>query len=235
MNAIANAPEAVSLVGPDDFQHVDPDSVFEIRLDTIPLDAQPIWDDDLRAIVGFRRERFGLYTIYGLDGAVVEEGERGLEQPLIDPIDLMFLGPGLLRLVGKTVTTAPRVLAGGAAMLAGKTILRPATIATLRMLMRSLYLGELRFAASALRHMGERGRYVPIHILRLAIRHGRREADPGGAANAWRYVIRMKRQFFEGAEAAANAGRTEGIRTVEYELEVVVRHTDNTILHFLYK
>ena len=65
--------------------------------------------------------------------------------------------------------------------------------------------------------MAAPGRRVPHHILKLAIKHGKRTPDPQGAAGAFMYKIPMIRN-----------GK-------EYTLEVLLREADNTVLHFLYK
>jgi hypothetical protein len=61
------------------------------------------------------------------------------------------------------------------------------------------------------------GRYVPIPILRLAIRNGKAFLDPQGVVGAVKYVAPLWRNG------------------VKYTLEVVVRVKDSTVLHFLYK
>jgi hypothetical protein len=65
--------------------------------------------------------------------------------------------------------------------------------------------------------MATSGRYVPIHILHLAIKYGKRAVDPKGVQGAFLYTIKMLKNG------------------TEYTLEVVVREADWTILHFLYK
>ncbi len=65
--------------------------------------------------------------------------------------------------------------------------------------------------------MATRGRYVPVHILHLAIKYGRRSPDPQRVKGAFLYTIKMLKN-----------GK-------EYVLEVVVREKDWTILHFLFK
>lgn len=65
--------------------------------------------------------------------------------------------------------------------------------------------------------MADPARYVPSGILAEALISGKMMPDPQGAIGAERYVIDM---FKNGKK---------------YELEVVYRESDKTILHFLYR
>lgn len=76
---------------------------------------------------------------------------------------------------------------------------------------------ELKFTDTAAKRMEAIGRFVPQGILAEAIRTGRGVTDPQGAVGAMKYTIDM---FKNGKK---------------YELEVVYREADKTILHFLYK
>jgi hypothetical protein len=60
-------------------------------------------------------------------------------------------------------------------------------------------------------------RHVPVHILHLALKYGRRARDPQRVQGAFPYTIKMLKN-----------GK-------EYALEIVVREKDWTILHFLFK
>jgi len=61
------------------------------------------------------------------------------------------------------------------------------------------------------------GRHVPQEILAEAIKTGKVVADPQGASGAMKYPTEM----FENGK--------------KYELEVIYREADKTVLHFLYK
>lgn len=190
--------------------------------------AMPIYDDqETHAIVGFRYTSGGFWQVYDLNGNLVETGEAGLEQPLIDPIDI-FAGllTGLVTGVGRSgVRMAGRVAASAAGEAATETGIRglarvigQRVITAIRATYRAIRLGRgLNFTGTTAAHMAEPGRRVPIHILNLAIRYGARTPDPQGVAGAFRYVIPMFRN-----------GR-------QYTLEVVLREADRTILHFLYR
>lgn len=79
----------------------------------------------------------------------------------------------------------------------------------------------LRFAAEPLAHMKEPGRFVPVHILRLAIKYGERGPDPWGTAGLFMYKIPMTRL----------GGNQMGKK---YLLEVLVNERNYVIYHFQY-
>jgi hypothetical protein len=196
---------------------VDPDSIFDLRPPAVPASAVPVFDDDLGAIVGYRHLSAGYYSHYDLEGAVVGREEQGLETPLLDPTDLIFFAGGILRgIVKGVIEIGPKV----AALTGTKLIARGLSIVVvgaMRSAFKGLSVRSLKFTATTLAHMASKGRYVPRHILHLALKYGRRAADPQGVKGAFLYTSKMFRN-----------GR-------EYTLEVVVRESDWTILHFLYK
>jgi hypothetical protein len=87
----------------------------------------------------------------------------------------------------------------------------------MRTTFRGITVGSLKFTATTAARMATPGRFVPVHILHLAIKFGKRTADPQGIKGAFLYTTRMLKN-----------GR-------EYTLEVVLRESDQTILHFLFK
>ncbi len=87
----------------------------------------------------------------------------------------------------------------------------------MRVAFKGLALRSLKFTATSAAHMVIKGRHVPIHILHLALKYGKRIPDPQGVKGAFLYTAKMWR----------NGKR--------YTLEVVVREKDWTILHFLFK
>jgi hypothetical protein len=90
------------------------------------------------------------------------------------------------------------------------------TVDALRASMRRLLPLELNFTKTTLAHMATKGRHVPVSILKLAIRYGKRAPDPDGVPGAFQYTIPMMRNG------------------VEYTLKVVLREADKTVLHFHY-
>jgi hypothetical protein len=218
-NVYTGREEAVDFVASET---VDADEVFEIRSGKIPTRAVPIHDEDSHAIIGYRHEvEPGFYRLYDLDGNVVGLQEKGLESPLIDPIDLICFVGGIFKVLSKGVVTgttrlATRVATTSAARLTTRA-LAAVVVGAMRATFKKLSARSLTFTATSAARMGVSGRYVPIHILHLALKYGKRSPDPQGVQGAFLYTIKMLKN-----------GR-------EYVLEVVVREQDWTILHFLYK
>ena len=200
--------------------------------DTVPPAAVPIFDEAVGAIIGFQHAFVGWQYFYDLEGNQVDRMERGLESPVFSPIDLLLLSPALVlrpasRMVGAGVTAF-----GGVRLSTDPTAL---TIATrLRASLARLdHLAEIRFSQTALEYYGDPDRWVPLHVLRSAMKHGRRRADAGG-----------KRR---GAESGANDDlvmseirikiyrRLKHPEGKEYDLEVLWNPRNNMIMHFKYK
>lgn len=187
--------------------------------------------EDTHAVIGFKYSSGGYWEVFDLEGKLVEAGEIGLEQPLIDPIDIVagLLTGGLLsggRAASKAVTKGAagmveRAAAETAAEAGFRALLRTIgrkSIDAIRATYRALkFRGPLNFTVTTAQRMADPARRVPEYILKLALRFGKREADPQKAAGAFRYAITM---FKNGKP---------------YTLEVVIREADRTILHFLYK
>ncbi|MGB9632210.1 MAG: DUF4157 domain-containing protein [Chloroflexaceae bacterium] len=222
-------PEEIGISVP----HIDEiDGEFWIWPSGLRRGATPIFDDhDTSVIVGFRYSSGGYYEIYDLEGNMVESGEPGLESPLIDPIDLLAggitgLGRGLLRggvrAVGRGVASSVGRGGGTALARAGLVVtiraLSARAITAIRGTYRAIrFRGALNFTGTTAARMADPARRVPHHILKLAIRFGTRSPDPQGVVGAFRYTIPMIRN-----------GR-------QYTLEVVIRESDRTVLHFLYR
>jgi len=77
------------------------------------------------------------------------------------------------------------------------------------------YFDELRFSKTALEHMDEAGRTVPIQTLQDAIRYGEAFADPRGSSAIMYYTTMMKNRKL-------------------YNLEVLYDNATNTVYHFEY-
>jgi hypothetical protein len=193
--------------------------VFVVRPPRLPAGAVPLYDDDQQTVIGFRTESSGVYRIYDLEGNFVGMDEKGLETPLLDPIDFIFIFGGAFRILGRAGARAA-VSAGARASVAGVraliTTVGEGIALALRATLRRLLAGELKFTATTAARMATKGRFVPVHILRLAVRYGARAVDPQGARAAFEYTIPMIKNG------------------VQYTLKVVLRETDNTILHFHY-
>jgi len=196
----------------------DPDAVFHVGIAHIRQPSKPIYDQSSRAVIGYVYSSAGYFEYYDLFGSRVATDEIGLDQPLFDPIDLLFIGGAIVRGVGKAAAKAGvRAVASAGTRLTIRA-LTTAVIELMRASLRRVVSGQaLKFTATTAARMASKDRHVPVHILQLAIRFGKREADPQKIAGLFRYTIKMFRNG------------------TEYTLEVVVRESDRTIMHFLYK
>lgn len=79
------------------------------------------------------------------------------------------------------------------------------------------YAKKMKFTDVTTSRMNNSARHVPVNTLAAAVKYGKRAPDPGGAAGAYKYTTQMYRN-----------GK-------KYNLEVVVRESDNTVLHFHYE
>ncbi|WP_232452191.1 hypothetical protein [Burkholderia ubonensis] len=79
-------------------------ALFEIRPSNLSIQAEPLFDSGLDAIIGYRTESGGVTYVYDLDGECVSVTERPLETPLIDPVDAIFL-------IGSVWRSGARVMA----------------------------------------------------------------------------------------------------------------------------
>ncbi len=183
--------------------------LFDICPPGVPFDAKPIYDTDLDCIIGYQKENAGVFRTYTLDGDI-SVSEKPLETPLFDPLDVLFMVGGVWR-AGLRGLTEWGVKGVGAS-------LERTALYSLRTRYYALMQRPLRFAATPLEHMKNPDRFVPVHILRLAIKYGKRFPDPQGKAGLFMYRCQM----------TAHGGK-------KYMLEVLVRESDYTILHFLYE
>ncbi|MEQ1907741.1 MAG: hypothetical protein ABMA15_02915 [Vicinamibacterales bacterium] len=199
-------------------QPVSPDTFFSVAHPGIRPSAKPVYDEASHAVVGYVYESQGYFEYYDLDGNRVATDEIGLEQPLLDPIDLLFIGGGLVRGISKGIVRGGATVAARTGARMTLRALTTAVITAMRASFKSLISTRtLRFTATTAARMASKERHVPVHILQLAIKFGKREADPKKIAGLFRYTIRMFRN-----------GRP-------YTLEIVVREKDWTVMHFLYK
>lgn len=214
MGGYTGAEESTSWSG----QSPEPEAVYVVRPPALPSVAVPIYDHESQAVIGFRWERTtGVYFIYDLHGEFVSIYEEPLQTPLFDPIDLVFVVGGAFRALARGAAgAATRKAAVVSGMRGLVTVVSEGALVALRASMRRLFSFELKFTVATSARMAAKGRHVPVHILKLAIRYGKRAPDPQGAAGAFEYSIPMIRN---------------GVR---YTLKVVLREADNTVLHFHY-
>ncbi len=200
------------------------DSAFSIDIPSLPPGARPVIDDLSGACVGFVFEGAkNVWHVYDVSGQWVGIEEAPLETPLIDPYDLILIGPAVVKFIRAGFSAAAR-LATGRAATATTSKITSRTLPLLISRLQGLSVRRLQFTETTAKHMANSGRFVPVHILHLAIKHGKRMPDPQKVAGVFRYEIRMSRFVKRG---------TTFVRE-QKTLEVVVRESDWTILHFMY-
>jgi hypothetical protein len=100
--------------------------------------------------------------------------EKPLETPWFDPLDLIFIFGGALRIFGKGIATrsGTKLMSKAGARLLS---LQTATfMGVMRVIFKKLTANSLKFTTTTATRMAMPGRYVPVHILHLAIKYGKR-------------------------------------------------------------
>jgi hypothetical protein len=199
----------------------DAETSFAVRTPKFREEVLPIFDPASGMVIGYRT-RGTVWRVYDVEGNFVTMDELPLETPWLDPIDLIggFGGKTAMKMMSRIAgRTAAKVVIKGVS---------GATVSILRRVLAKLVSGSaLKFTATTAAHMSTKGRFVPVHILRLANKYGARVADPQNVKGAFLYTIKMTK--YVGKDAAGIAIHKE------YTLEIVLREADNTILHYLYK
>ena len=114
-------------------------------------------------MIGYREQATtGVFRLFDVDGRLIGMEERGLESPLLDPLDLVFFGGGIIRAIGKgvvkgTVRTAPKVAALGAARLSSGA-LAVAIVGAMRTSLKGLSVRSLQFTLATAGRMATKGR-----------------------------------------------------------------------------
>lgn len=204
---------------------------FEIRPPSIPPTARQIIDEKMGGCIGYANEGTrGVWHIYNAVGEIVAIEEMPLEASPIDPFDVVILG-GLLLKLGRWGWIARKN--GTKAITTTGTVVLQKFANLLRAKLLAPKARQLKFTKTAAQHMAEPGRFVPIYILEGAIRLGARTVDPQRVKGLYMYSIEMIK--LRKTNVMIN-GRSE-IRYIsqKYKLEVLVRETDWTISHFVYK
>lgn len=211
-----------------DALHQDSDELFLAKIANVKPHWKPVYDEELNAFIGYMESSGGVTRTYDLEGKFVGIDEIPIEPSyIIEDIILLFVGFTEIKLLfqgGKqVVVTAGRNVGRAAAVGISATILSKSLITGLRVAFRALVKREIfLFTGTTASRMASSARYVPSHILYLAIKYGTKMADPQGAAGAVKFVINLEKYDKNG-------------KVKTYVLEVVMRMKDWTILHFLYK
>jgi hypothetical protein len=176
---------------------------FEMRSVRVPRDARPVYDEDMDCVIGYYRRFASVACTYDLTGGVVAL-DACPDEDGAGRTPLLVAGT----LWQPRVRGVTRIGAEGEGLAASAT-----TLARLRGRFIALSRQPLHFTPAALADMCEPDRFVPLHILRLAVRCGSR-LDAGGAAaaDAARFMAPIMR------------------RGVPTALELTLRPRDHTVL-----
>ncbi|CAG2151382.1 hypothetical protein [Cupriavidus plantarum] len=185
-----------------------PAGIFEVRPRRLPCDALPVYDDELGCVVGYLRTHARRGQLMNLDGDVIAVWACNAFLPEPDLRDDVLVVGGLWtpRVRGMT----PLGIAGSGAPV------MPNAVSMLRQHFMALAQEPLFYTEAALARMQELAHFVPVHILRLALRHGDRLAPPAGLAGVARYSSLM------------------WLRRVPHVLDVATSADGLTILRFEY-
>jgi hypothetical protein len=214
------------------------DDVFWYQPENITRNVYPIYDNEINEVIGFQYHAGGYSEIYDIDGGMIEISELPLEAPPIDPLDpLLFIGLGtslLRKTVGFFSNHPARYVPTMGIVARGGLYLAKKTLATLRSTFRAVkFRGTLKFTETAGKHMLEQGRYVPLHLLKTAVKYGKRTPDPQGKKGIFKYVMTIYREKPSRLKIIDDSYK--GAIFNKYELEVVIKESENLIVHFLYK
>ncbi|MDQ0139259.1 hypothetical protein [Cupriavidus necator] len=172
---------------------------FEMRCPRVPRDARPVYDEDMDCVIGYHRRFATVASTYDLTGGVVTL-DACADEDARTPASLLVAGA----LWQPRVRGITRLGAEGEGLAAPAT-----TLARLRGRFIALARQPLHFTSTALADMREPDRFVPLHILRLAIRYGARLAVVADAARLAAQITR---------------------RGVPTALELTLRPRDHTVL-----
>ena len=180
------------------------------------------------------RSRKNIWHIFDVSGQCVGIKEASLETPLIDPYDLILIGPAVVKFIRAGFSAVARLATGRAAFSTTSEI-TSRIFPLLRSRLQGLSVKQLQFTETTAKHMANPGRFVPIHILHLAIKYGKRMPDPQKMAGVFRYETqKMAGVFRYEIQMSRFVKRGATFVREQKTLEVVVRESDWTILHFMY-
>jgi len=182
--------------------------IFEVRPRRLPCDALPVYDDELGCVIGYLRAHARRGQLMNLDGDVIAVWACHAFLPEPDMRDAVLVVGGLWTSRVRGMTPLD-VIGSGAPV-------PPDAVGTLRQHFMALSQEPLFYTEPALARMQDRVHFVPVHILRLALRHGERLPPPAGLAGVARYSSLM------------------WLRQVPHVLDVVTSADGLTVLRFEY-
>ena len=89
------------------------DTAFVVAVPSLPHGARPIIDDQSSTCVGFIHENTkNIWHIFDVSGQCVGIKEAPLETPLIDPYDLILIGPAVVKFIRAGFSAVARLATG---------------------------------------------------------------------------------------------------------------------------
>jgi len=180
--------------------------LFEIRPTRMPCDVKPVFDDDLDCIIGYQRSFARRCHLFDLNGEMLSIWEDTTELAPPEKRDSVMVVGGLWKANVRGMTALG--LYGSGMELA------PTALAKLRNRFARLARTPLLYSEAAHASMNDAQRFVPVHILRLAMRHGEQHDPPPGPKGVSRYMARML------------------IRRLPFMLDLITADKDTMIVRF---
>jgi len=168
----------------------------------------PVFDDDLDCIIGYQRSFARRCHLFDLNGEMLGVWEDTRELPPPEKRDSLLVVGGLWKANVRGMTALGLYGSGMA--------LAPTTLARLRNRFARLAQAPLLFAEAAHGSMSDAQRFAPVHILRLAMRHGEQHSPPPGQSGVSRYLARLF------------------VRRLSFTLELITADKDTTVVRFDY-
>lgn len=182
--------------------------MYEIRPRNLPRDVLPIYDEELDCIVGYQRAFARRCQLHDLNGEVIEVWACTAFLPEPDFRDSLLV-------IGGLWTTRVRGMTAAGVPGCGAPVTPTATSA-LRQHFMTLAQSPLFYTEAALARMQNRDTFVPVHIIRQAVRHGERLPTPPELGAVSRYSTIM------------------WLRQMPCVLDVLTSNDGSTVLRFDY-
>ena len=169
-------------------------SFFGVKPPGLPVNAQPIFDETIGACIGYSWEGTkGVWHIYDAHGQRVGIEESPLERSTFGPEDFILIGALGFKILRSGWSAATGLVKKSPDLVKIGAITTKSVVATLRSRILAPSAKQIKFTEKTAMHMANPGRFVPVHILHLAIKFGKRLPDPQGVIGAFRYEIPMFR------------------------------------------
>ncbi|WP_342052099.1 MULTISPECIES: hypothetical protein [unclassified Cupriavidus] len=181
---------------------------FEVRPPRLPRDALPVYDDELGCMVGYLRAHARRVQLMNLDGDVIAVWACNAFLPEPDIADTVLVTGGLWTPRVRGMTPLGTIGSGAP--------VGPDAVGALRRHFMAMAQEPLFFTEPAIARMQDRAHFVPVHILRLALRHGERLPPPAGLTGVARFSSLM------------------WLRQVPHVLDVMTSADGLTVLRFEY-